>query len=142
MESYKYKRGAIEAWLVNNDTSPMTGITLPSRTLTDDCLVKDQIEQFMKENNPCSFDDFLNAVFSGKTEALEQFTSIDDQLKAKNSTGSVALQLAAFRGSTVIVALLLKNGASLQSKDRYNKTALDYAKDEETRKFMQMQNPI
>ena len=51
------------------------------------------------------------------------------ELTAKNSYGETPLMNAAEKGLSIIVKLMLKNGANAGVVDRDGKTALDYAKE-------------
>lgn len=60
---------------------------------------------------------------------------------AAEDVGDSAISIAASRGDTAMIELLLKNGADPWEKDMDGKAAFDYAKDESTRKALRGSGP-
>ncbi|CAM4422774.1 MAG: hypothetical protein LEGION0398_MBIBDBAK_00400 [Legionellaceae bacterium] len=111
----------------------MTGKILPSKTLTVIPFVKNQIEKFVSEKQICSYEAFLAAAEKGDITAFEQLSYTDDHLEAKDNEGFTALHLAAgyglaaYQGHEAIVAQLVNLGADKEAKDKYGRTALNFA---------------
>ncbi len=50
-DGHTYERTAIELWLKNNNTSPMTGLQLSNKQLTPSHTLKSMIREFIDANN-------------------------------------------------------------------------------------------
>ena len=47
-DGLSYERAALEAWLLQNSTSPVTGQLLPHKRIVDNVLIRNAIAQHMK----------------------------------------------------------------------------------------------
>lgn len=123
-----YERQAIESWLKENNTNPITGIALKSRKLTDSYATERDIKKFFEKNNICSFDDFLSAACTEYVKFVENLSYIDAHFKATRSfSGYTALHSAATMGDPETIEFLLKNGMEVNTKGRIGYTALHLA---------------
>ncbi len=52
IDGHTYDRPAIERWFLNHDTSPLTGLSLVSKTLVPNAIIRNQIEKFIAEHTP------------------------------------------------------------------------------------------
>ena len=59
----------------------------------------------------------MSAAQEGHPEVIIQLISAKAQIKARNLLGHTALYMAAFKGQSECVSVLLKNGASPNSTD-------------------------
>ena len=78
---------------------------------------------------PCSAfagmdDAFLKSVFEGDRKEAESLLQVGADIEARTKKGSTALIVAAARGHTSLVELLLSHGAKVNTRNRYDDTAL------------------
>lgn len=49
VDNFTYEKEAIERWLTNHDTSPLTGLPLESKVLAANNTISQQIQEFLEE---------------------------------------------------------------------------------------------
>ena len=110
-DGQSYEREAIEAWLENNDTSPLTGAPLEDKKLTPIVLVRNSVNRFVSKH-PALKDskewylpkawvhELAEACQAGNREAIQNLATRDPRLLAHTFSegayqGKTALELAA-----------------------------------------------
>ena len=54
IDGHTYDRPSIERWFLDHSTSPLTGLSLASKALVTNVILRDQIDAFVKQHTPSS----------------------------------------------------------------------------------------
>jgi len=120
-----YERKAIEAWLTNHNTSPLTNKALESKNLISIPFVKNHIEAFKKDKNICSFKQLFEYVKSGDFNKLSTLHYVEDYINLiDKESGDSLLHVAAEKNSVDIIELLIKEGANYSLVNSTGETPL------------------
>ena len=91
-----YEREAIEAWLVQHDTSPITNEKLVNKALIPIPFVKKKIQGFLEKI--CSQEEFLEAIKKNDALSIEKLNYTHAHLEAKDQDGLTPIERAVYYG--------------------------------------------
>jgi ankyrin repeat protein len=117
-----YERSAIEKWLKEHVTSPLTNLRLEHRQLISIPLIKRQIQAFIEQAKLHTQEAFFQIIKNGNLEVVERLNFLDSYLIAKDSENITALHWATFLGHDTVVRWMLSVGASTEVKAKENVT--------------------
>jgi hypothetical protein len=92
-----------------------------------------------KKNQKRLNDELLVYAINGDNDMIKKLLRAGADIAAKQENGMNALHLAAYKEYTETCALLIKNGADVDAKDSYDRTAYTIAKNygcKNTAKFL------
>jgi ankyrin repeat protein len=110
-----YEKEAIEQWLENHNTSPLTNAVLANKTLIPNVLVKKLVNEFIEKNRSFFKIPFLDAAQRGEDQTLQSLLKLGVKIDIRDDFGFTALQLAASGGHNSTVQLLINRGADIKA---------------------------
>jgi len=99
-----YEREAIEAWLTQHDSSPITNKELPDKKLLPIPFVKKQIQGFLEKI--CTQEEFLQAIKNNDASSIEKLNYTHTHLEAKDKDGFTPIERAVYYGNENMLKFL------------------------------------
>ncbi len=133
LDGITYEKSAITDWLKTNDTSPHTGKKLENKQLIPNVNLKNQIQQFVQNNQEAFKKEFVNMIKGNNLKKLDIFLGLGLQANMEiNGYSPVCYAILYERND--ITQLFLAKGVST------NLPALDYSKEPELNRVVNFRN--
>lgn len=121
-----YEQSALELWFQEKKTHPKSGKKLTSLLFNSANSLKKEIHRFLKKNQVCSEEEFLNIFLTGNVDDLEQLNYLDSYASLKRD-GQSLLHMAVANKNLRMVEWLLEQGCNVNARDDHGALPIEIA---------------